>query len=72
MLSLKDFKKNAISIGGLKSLVEGADEDTPGGTYFFGYGTSQCDTDNGTYDYYFPDGRWLQNAGTPDGNKLSR
>lgn len=71
MLSLEEFKKDAISTDGLKSLVGGADDDTPGGHYFFGYGTSQCDIDNGdgTFDYYFPDGRWLQNADGPDGGK---
>jgi hypothetical protein len=66
---LKDFKKNSISIDGLKSLVGGA-KDTTGGYYFFGYGTSTCDivNDDGTWDHYFGDGRWLQGASPPDGH----
>ncbi|TVQ51535.1 MAG: hypothetical protein EA362_00155 [Saprospirales bacterium] len=68
MLSLKDFKKNAIAIDGLKSVVGGADKGTDGGQFFFGYGTSVCDVknDDGTYDHVFEDGRWLYNTDAPD------
>ena len=68
MLSLENFKKNSISIDGLKSLVGGTDaNDTAGGHYFFGYGKSVCDiiNDDGTWNHLFEDGSWLQGTDAP-------
>ena len=65
MLSLKDFKKNAIAIDGLKSLAGGASRDpndTPGGKTAFGEtNPSTCDICNGdgTADHLFDSGRWI-------------
>lgn len=69
MLSLKDFKKNAIAINGLKSIAGGSgpvseigDDDTPGGLEAFGEpGPSICDIDNGdgTEDHLYESGRWI-------------
>lgn len=64
MLSLKDFKKNAIAIDGLKSLAGGrsTDRDTPGGYKAFGEtNPSTCDICNGdgTADHLFDSGNWI-------------
>ena len=63
MLSLKDFKKNAIAIDEAKSLCGGGTgQDTPGGNTAFGKsGTSSCDICNGdgTVDHYWSDQGWV-------------
>ena len=56
MLSLKNFTEKKLSNSNLRNVNGGSE--TGGGAYFFGYGISECDWNNGGGNcfYYFSGG----------------